>query len=101
VLNESGELIEQVDVFGRGDHVRIDSIPADSAAARLYRGRLNNYRARDPYTNRVAITWYAAGRWRERVLVSEWVVIGDGMVVVFPTLDSVMIATSRPPMVTK
>jgi hypothetical protein len=97
VLNESGAVIERVDVFGRGDLVSIARLQADSGEVRAFRGRLNNYKARDYYSNRVAVTWYARGRWRERVLVHEDVVIGDSMVIVFPSLDSVQTgATGRP-----
>jgi hypothetical protein len=94
VLNESGHTIERLDVFGRGDLVSIDSLPAGSRATRAFRGRLNNYGARDYYTNRVSVAWYSGGRWRERVLVHEDVVIHDSMVIVIPALDSALIGGS-------
>ena len=45
--------------------------------------------------------WYAAGRWRERVLVSEYTGIGDSLFIVFPALDSVRVGGSRAAVITK
>jgi hypothetical protein len=99
--NESGESLTYLTVFGRGESARIDSIPAASGVAVSYRGRKNNDRARDGFSNRVGVSWVAGGRRRERILVGEAVGIGDSLIIVFPAPDSVLIADGRAPAIPK
>ena len=101
LLNESGGTITWLDVFGRGESVRIDSIPDASRVVVSYRGRKINYRTRDEFSNRIGVNWVAAGRQRERILVDQWTVIPDSLIIVFPAPDSVLLASDRAAEITK
>lgn len=92
VVNESGKSIQYLDLFGRGDQVRLDNIPTGGSTVAVFRGRERDDRARDRYSNRVGVSWHIDGRWRERMLVGEAVRIGERMTIVFPAADSVLIA---------
>lgn len=101
LLNESGGSITWLDVFGRGENIRIDSIPDASGVVVAYRGRKVNYRTRDGFSNRISVNWVAAGRQREQILVDQWSVVPDSLTIVFPAPDSVLIAPSRAAGITK
>jgi hypothetical protein len=101
LLNESGGSIMWLDVFGRGESVRIDSIPDASSVVVAYRGRKINYRTRDRFSNRISVNWIVAGRQRERILVDQWSVVPESLLIVFPAPDSVLIAPRRADGITK
>jgi len=92
VENRTGVTIDKLAIFGRGAHLGFDRLRADSAKVAAFRGRKLNFQAGDPYSNRVWATWYAGGQWRERLIVGQSRVIGDSMIIQFPTLDSVTVA---------
>ncbi|MCC6244976.1 MAG: hypothetical protein IT353_19185 [Gemmatimonadaceae bacterium] len=89
VVNGTGVMIDKVEIFGRGDHVEFDTLRPDSAKVAAYRGRKMKFPADDLYPGQVRVTWHAGGQSRERILVQEFHVIGDSMVILFPTVDSI------------
>jgi hypothetical protein len=97
VFNGSAETIDIVEIFGRGNHVTFEGLRADSIKSAAYRGREINFQAGDPYSNRVRVFWYAGGKWREQGLVDGSTMIGDSIVVVFRTSDSVALAPALDP----
>jgi hypothetical protein len=82
VENRSTEIVPIVNVFGRRDHVRFDSLSADSSAVGTHHGRKIDYSDRNSYSNQVHISWYDGDQWREQTIVDRYMVIGDSLVVI-------------------
>lgn len=91
LMNESVQPIQAVEIFGRGEGARIDSIPAKSAVVVRYRGREINFKTRDWLSNRIRVRWVAAGLEREQIIVDQMSVFNDSLIVVFPAPDSVRV----------
>ena len=91
VVNGTGVTIDRVEIFGRSDHIEFDTLRADSSRIVAYRGRKMKSQAGDSHPGQVRVTWHAGGQRRERILVQEFHVIGDSMVILFPRLDSVAV----------
>ena len=89
VENRSGALLPDVHVFGRGDEVRFENLAAESSAVGIHRGREIDYSDRDSYSNRISVIWYDGMRWRERQIVDRYRVVGDSIVVIISSGDSV------------
>lgn len=94
--NESGGSIVFIDVFGRAETLRVDSISSGSEVVARFRGRDLDRRTRDKPSNRIGVSWKAGGKWHERLLVDEDVVIGDSLIIIFAAPDSVRILPSSP-----
>jgi|GEM_PF-6424605 len=80
--------IYQAHIFGRRDHVEVDTLRAGASLQTRHRGRRIAYVTRNSYANRIYVNWQTAQGWHEQQIIGRWRVIGREVTLRFEPPDA-------------